>query len=361
MVARRLLPLTVALALLALVVAPGVAAAAETRSGGNVVVGPNETVDGDLTVYGGNVEIRGTVNGDVEAFGGNVALAQSGTVTGDLRAYAGNVEVRGRVGGDVEASAGTVSLGPGSTVGGSLSAAGGTVTLAGTVAGDAEVGAETLTVAESGVVRGNLRYDAGTFTNQGTVQGTVTPNADVAVGGGPQAGLPRIPGWAFAVYAVLANLVFGAILLAAAPRFTGDVADRVADSPLTAGGVGLLVVVGVPVALVVLLVTIVGIPLALVGLLLFALLAWVAVVLGRFAVGSWLLSLVDVDNRWAALVVGLVVVPLVARIPWVGGLLDFLVTLLGFGAVALALRAVWRRRRDDGATADGSGGDFAGP
>ena len=107
---------------------------------------------------------------------------------------------------------------------------------------------------------------------------------------------------------------------------------------------GLLTVVAVPVLLVVLVVTIVGIPLALVGAIVFGLLVWAALIYGRFAVGSWLLSLADVDNRWLALLVGLIVLGLAARISWVGGVIDFVVLLLGLGAIAALGYAGYRRR-----------------
>lgn len=58
---------------------------------------------------------------------------------------------------------------------------------------------------------------------------------------------------------------------------------------------------------------------------------------GRFAVGTWLLSLADAENRWAALIVGLFVVLLVDLIPFLGGLVELIVLLLGLGALSLAL------------------------
>jgi len=52
----------------------------------------------------------------------------------------------------------------------------------------------------------------------------------------------------------------------------------------------------------------------------------------------WLLSVINVSNRWLGLLLGLPLVALVARVPYVGGVIAGLVTLVGIGAVALALR-----------------------
>ncbi|MFC7044206.1 polymer-forming cytoskeletal protein [Halobacteriaceae archaeon GCM10025711] len=320
-----------------LVVAAGVATA-ETRAGGTIVVEEGETVDG-LEAFGGNVIVRGTVDGDLTAFSGNVVV--DGEVTGDVAAFAGNVQVDGRVGGDVAAFGGNVVLGSGSQVGGNLDAAAGTITVDGAVDGNARLGAETVTLGPTAAIQGDLEYDAGNLVQASgaTVAGQVTQNDDLAFTGPTVApvGVPSIPAWVFSIYWLLVNFVVGAVLLLALPSFSRSVADRVSERPLVSGGVGLLALVGVPVVLAVVAITIVGIPLAILGGFLFALLAWLGAVYGSFAVGSWLLSLADVANRWAALALGLVAVVLVSFVPWVGDLVAFVVFLLGLGALALAI------------------------
>ena len=132
----------------------------------------------------------------------------------------------------------------------------------------------------------------------------------------------------------------GAALLLAVPRFTSVVTAVGAQKTLRSGGVGLLALVGVPVALLVVALTVVGIPLSLAGLVAFALLLWVAFVYGTLVTGTWLLSLVDREGRWLALGVGLVAVTLVGLAPFVGGIVEFLVLLVGLGAFVLAVRGV---------------------
>jgi len=329
--------LTVLLVLGAL---PGVVAA-ESRAGGTVVVAQGETISEDLEAFGGDIVIRGTVDGDVAAFGGNIRI--EGQVTGDVEAVGGNVWVAGSVGGDVEASAGNVYVQPDAEIGGSLSVAAGNVVVAGSVGGNAELAGGTIRLAPSASIDGNVEYavgEEGEFTNEGaTVGGTVTRVRDV--GAGPWEG-PQIPDWTFGVYGFLVNLALGAVLLLVFPRFSARVGDRVGDDPLRTGGVGLLTLIVVPFVLLLVAITIIGIPLALVGGVLFGLLLWVALVYGRFAVGGWLLALADIENRWGALLVGLIVLGLAGRIPWIGGVIDFVVLLLGLGAVAALLFTDYR-------------------
>jgi cytoskeletal protein CcmA (bactofilin family) len=326
---------------LVLSVAPGLAVA-ETRTGGTVVVGPNETVSGDLEAFGGSIVIRGTVTGNVNAFGGDVFVAEGARVGGDVNAAAGSVRIAGTVGGSVSGAAGDVTVLESGVVG-SLEAGAGSVTIDGTVRGDATVGAETLVVGSTGVVEGDLRYDAGEFVNDGAVEGRVVRDRSIAqgpefepVGGVGEAILD--------VYGFLVGLVLGAILLLVLPGFSSRVADRAVSDPLRSGGVGLLALVGVPLALVLIAITIVGIPITIVGALLFAVVAWVGTVYGRFAVGEWLTELADVENRWVALLVGFLAVAVGARLPLVGGLVELVVFLLGLGALALVAYDRYRGR-----------------
>jgi cytoskeletal protein CcmA (bactofilin family) len=333
--------------LLVLSIVPGVAAA-ETRSGGAIVVERGETVNGDLEAFGGSVVVRGTVTGDVSAF-------------------AGDVRIEGRVGGNVEAAAGNVVVGRDATIGGNLQASAGSVRIAGTVGGNVEAAAETLTLAEGASVGGNLQAGAETvrLADGSSVAGNVRYGGDIdradgaQVGGsvtrdeglvvnGPVVGdLPRIPAWVGTVYGFLVNAALGVLLLAAFPAFSRRVTDRATDSPLRSGGVGLLTLLVVPFVLVVLAITIIGIPLSVIGFLLTLLAAWVGAVYGRIAIGDWLLARADVTNRWLALLVGLVVVGVGVRIPVVGGVVEFLVFLLGFGALAGTLYRTYRERNRD--------------
>lgn len=329
--------------MLVLATVPAPVAADETRSGGTVIVEEDETVRDDLTVFGGTLIVRGTVDGDLTAFTGNVFV--DGRVNGNVDAFSGNVRVNGTVTGNVSAFGGNVALAESGRIGGQLEAAGGNVVLDGEVGGDARLGAGTISVGPNAVVGGDLAYDGDLTRAEGSrVEGQVVQRDDLGIG----VGGPAISNWVGMVYGLLVNLLLGAVLLAVLPRFSREVARRATDVPLRSAGAGLLLFVAIPLLLVLLLVTIVGIPLSLSGAVVYALLLWVATVYGMYAVGVWALSLADADNRWLALVVGVVAVSLVGLIPVVGSLVQFAVLLLGFGALALAIRARYRGRRAAG-------------
>ncbi|WP_254536375.1 bactofilin family protein [Halomarina litorea] len=310
----------VALVALAVVLAgvPGVATA-ETRSGGTVVVGAGEVVDEGLQVFAGTAVIEGTVNGDVEVFAGTVIV--EGTVDGDLSTFGGSVE-----------------LAEGAVVTGALNAAAGDVTVAGQVGGNVDVGAGTILLADTARIGGDLNYDGELVREGGSVVGGAVTQDGTSVGPVDLGAFDAV----FAFYGLLASLLLGALVLLAFPGTSDRVAATALTEPLRAGGVGLLTLVAVPIALVLVAITVIGIPITIVGALLFAVVAWVATVFGRLAVGTWLLSYADVRNRWAGLLVGFLVVAAVGYVPFVGSVVDFVVFLLGLGALALVVARAYR-------------------
>lgn len=348
------------LAVVALAVVPAGVAAQETRAGGSVVVEADETT-GDLEAFGGQVEIRGTVDGDLTAFAGNVVVA--GNVTGDVETAAGNVLITGRVDGNVSAGGGNVELAESGSVGGTFEAGAASVRIAGGVGGDARVGADTITVGETASIGGDLEYDGSLDVADGAqIQGETIQNDDLQVGAEPG---PFVPGWLFGIYAVVVNLLVGALLLLVFPTFSRRLVDRTTDRPVRTAVAGLVALVVVPILLVLVALTVVGIPIAIAGFVLSLILAWIASIYGRYVLGAWLLSLADSANRWLALLLGVLLAAVVVRIPLVGGLVDFALLVVGLGALALGLYRAYRESRGSSGVADagdstGSGDGTAG-
>lgn len=336
--------LAVALAVVVVLAAvPAPVAADETRTGDTVVVEAGETLDDDLTAFAGTVVVRGTVNGDATAFAGNVFV--EGEVNGDLTAFGGNVRINGTVTGDVDSAGGNIVVAEGARVGGQLEGAAGNVLIEGEIGDDVRVGAGTITLGPSAVVGGDFVYDGDLDRAEGArVAGEIRQESGVGIDLGLTG--PLVPNWVGWVYGFLANLVLGAVALLVFPRFSAGIADRATADPLRSGGVGLLLFVGIPALLAVLFVSLIGIPLGLLSMLAYGFLLWLGYVYGAFAVGTWVLGVADAGGRWLALVVGLLLAAIVGFVPILGGILQFLVLLLGLGALALGGRSRYQRRTD---------------
>lgn len=163
MVNRHRVLILIGLTLLAgLLIVPPVWAV-ESRSGDQVIVGPDEVVDDDLYATANEVVVEGTIRGDLVAFGQSVTV--DGTVEGDLIAAGQSVEIGGEVdddariagqalllsegasvGDDLIAAAYSLQNEPESNVGGTLWYAGYQALLAGTVGEDLAGAANALTL-----------------------------------------------------------------------------------------------------------------------------------------------------------------------------------------------------------------------
>lgn len=336
----RRVAVLVAAATLFLSVGPVVTAAQSVQGASDtVVVGPDETYD-SIDAVAGTVVVRGTVTGDVSGVAGTVHVTESGTVGGDIAASAGTVRIEGAVDGDVRVAGGSVELSETGQIGGNFDVGAGSLGVDGAVTGDVRAGAGTITIGPNAVVEGEFRYDAEAFTQDpgATVRGGVVRDDSI----GSVTGLPA---WLGALYGLLANLLLGLLLLAIFPGFSRQVAARVSDSPGKSSGVGLLTLIAVPAALVLLALTVIGLPLSLVGAVVFGITVWVAVVYGQYAIGAWVLSFSGRQNRWLALLVGLVSITVVGAIPVLGGLFELVAFLLGLGGLMLALRETYAARR----------------
>lgn len=282
----------VAVALMILAVAPA-SAAGQSADG---------SFTGDRVVITGPVTIdRGETADDVVVIDGPVSVA--GRVRGDLVVVNGRLRISGTVDGDVVSVADRAALAPGARVG-----------------GDFVYGDKRPLVASGATIEGDVkRVSVGEVTDPVGFIGAAALWIAVSV----------------------SALVLGLLLLWLAPRAL-DAAYRAASTSLGATiGWGLLLFFGLPILAVLALVTLVGIPLGVA--LLLALLPLYAI---GYTTSAWLLGRLLVGpprERVLALLAGLAILRVLALIPVLGGIVWFVATVVGLGAL---LVATWRSRRD---------------
>ncbi|MFC5278928.1 polymer-forming cytoskeletal protein [Halorubrum rubrum] len=343
---RRIVVTLLIVGLLVPLATGGAAAQSIEGASGSIVVDEGETVDGIESVAG-TVVVRGTVAGDLSGAAGSIRIAETGRVEGNVDAAAGTLVVDGTVEGDVRTGTGSFELTDTGRVDGSIDVGAGSIVVDGTVGGDVRAAGDSVAIGPNAEVGGEFRYDAEEFTRSpdASVAGGVVEDASLRGDAGVGFGMDVAPSWFGTAYAFAANLVLGAVLLLAFPRFSRDVAARVEADPLASGGIGLLTLVAVPLALLLMTITIVGIPLALLGIAGYVAAVWIAAVYGRYAVGMWVTRRLGAENRWIALVGGLLGFAILGAIPLVGGVVELLALLLGLGALAFGLRDRYRRGR----------------
>ncbi|WP_395832831.1 hypothetical protein [Archangium violaceum] len=351
---------------------PGLALAAEFRSGDLVQVGPQEVINEDLYAFGRVVNIQGTVRGDLIAAGEQVDI--SGTIEGDvmsasarsrisspvrgsLRAASSELLVSGPVGEDAILAAGNLRLTPKAQVGrdlylasgdahvnapvtGELSAAAGTLTLSAPVGQDVRAEVGTLRLNEGARIGGNLSYRSerdAQMASGAVVTGTVERfDPERARGRGPFLGLYF---WARSLIGLFA---LGLLLVLLSPNFARRAPAMLRQQPLPSLGWGAALFVGIPI--VAAFVFLVGLLLGgwWIGLFILALYALAIAlcfpVVGML-IGRWLLERFHKTGAHlgVALLVGLVLLTLVGLVPVLGGLVALVTILFGLGALLLTV------------------------
>src|SRR5918997_4106520 len=170
--------------------------AVESRSGNEVVIGPNEVIEDDLYVTANEVVVEGTVEGDLIAFGNSIAV--DGTVDGDLIGAGQSVKIGGTVEDDARIAGQTLLLDEGAEVEDDLIAAGFSLENA----PESAVGGTLLYAGYQALLQGTVGEDVNAAANGLELGGEVGANVDAEVDGedggpppflfAPQADLPTV-------------------------------------------------------------------------------------------------------------------------------------------------------------------------
>ncbi len=176
-IGRKILFLIGLLVVLAALLLVSPARAVETRSGDEVVIGPDEIIEDDLYVTANEVVVEGTVEGDLIAFGSSIVM--EGIVEGDLIGAGQSVEIGGTVEDDARIAGQTLLLGEGAEVEDDLIAAGFSLENA----PDSAVGGTLMYAGYQALLQGTVGEDVNAAANGLELGGEVGANVDAEVDG----------------------------------------------------------------------------------------------------------------------------------------------------------------------------------
>lgn len=308
--------------------------AANATVGGNRLVAGGSVrvtvpIDGDLFGAGGHVRIDAPVAGNARLAGGNVELTVDGAVKGNLSIAGGSIEIRGPVQGNIHA-------------------AGGEVLVDSTVAGNVRVAAGELRLGPNARIDGRVTYHGPEKIRQ-------DPAAQVAGGVTRERSRTREfrhDSWRGMSWAWTLGLVALAAFIAGVfPTGARQMGDTLRADPAMAFLIGFITLVCVPVAALMLMITIIGIPLGIVVLMLYGVMLIVGYAALAVVVGDAALARLRTQDaavlgwRVGAAAAAMLVLALLGRIPYLGGLVIFVAILAGIGAAVLMFRAQAARRQ----------------
>ena len=331
-------------------------------AGGSVDISGD--IIGDSVTAGGEVSIQGSITGDVLVAGGTVDVL--GNVTDDVRAAGGEILIAGNIRDDVVAAGGYVRFLGDATVGGDVVIAAGSVVTNGTIAGDLSVyGGEVII---NGVINGDvdLRFtELVTLGDDVTIGGNLTYSAlkeieipDTALIGGevirietPITSVKKKDfkkfAHTFAVAKVIMSLILALILVLLFKKFSQSFGEDGHAHFWKNTLVGFIAMVVTPILALLLVITFAG---ALTGGLLFLVgttLLFIGKaytgVLGGALLSKWIKKEVIVNWKWTIL--GVLVIHLLLLVPFIGKLAVFVTFLASFGTILmLAYNKMWKKR-----------------
>jgi len=347
--------------------------ALERRHAHNIIVQKSETIDDNLLVAGESVRMDGEVNGDLIAFARRLEI--NGRVHGNVITFCRNLEVRGPVDGDVftfsqsahiaaavahnvTGFAQNLALDPDGRVGRDLT------TFAAEADLDGSIGGDLISFTESANLRGDVgrnvvaRSRRISLTAPARVGGNLTvylprkENLDIGAGatvsGKTETRLiqrrSRYARPGFYVWeaitllgAWLTGLVLAWLFPGALP--TGFATGRDAA---THAAFGFVALVAVPAAAILVALTLIGLPLGLIALVLWCVALYLGKIFFAAATGRAVAGEASPTALAVPLLLGLMLVWVAADLPYVGGLLKFVINIVGLGMVYAWVRTRWR-------------------
>ncbi len=307
----------------------------------------------DVVVAGRDVELGASIAGDVLAAGWHVRL--TGSADDDVRIAGGDLVLDAPVAGDLTAAGGSVTVGPRARVTGRSWLSGGTVRVEGVFERDLHVAGETVYI--GGEVREPLEVVAerleiqrtarllGGLTHKGPTEARVAEgavvNGPIRYSQIPQAEARRAREFAgvSGVLFVLHVFLAGVLVLAFAPRSGASLVTALRQRPGRSLLTGAVLLIGVPIAAVVLVVSVIGLPLGLVLAAAYAVAMFASLPATAFFVGdaeARLLARAPMTTRsQQAFVLLAGVLTLAVMRGLLGGVVVLASVLCGLGALAV--------------------------
>ncbi len=346
-----------------------VAAAAET---GNVYVGRDEIMSGNLYIAGESVTIDGTISGDLIAAARSIRV--SGRIEGDIIAAAQEIIIDGDVGGNIRVAGNSlvingdvarninafgtnIVLGPDSRVGwdvylagatveargvidGSLGGQAGQVLLAGSVGKSVNLTLDDnrditpLTLAPTTVVNGDLIYTSAApaaISSQAAIAGEIKQITPPAKNDGD------MTRWVWKeLFAIFSALVVGLALIFIGKNVTPKILDKMENEPIKTILPGLILMFLLPPIALVLAFTVIGLPLALISITAWLILIYLGKILSALLIGQIIIAKFSKSRPshllWP-LIVGVIIAWLLFAIPYVGWFICLIAAWFGLGGI----------------------------
>lgn len=339
--------------------------AAEYRADESVYVNKGDTLESDLFAGAKYVEVLGTLKGDIYA--GCQELRIEGEVYDDVIAACQNLSINSKVGDQVVGFAERITID--SEIGGDVLAFGGTVRITKNahIKGSLYVGTGNL-LFEGGRIDGEINGGAGKAYLNGYVgktvelgAGTVGFGKDYNAVNGTKLKLHKpLPKGAenvpdnleviiqereyffqgfFFYWSIVAMFVVGLLMVTLFKNFSLDLITYGKKYMLKNVGLGFLFLVVTPIVIVILAVLVLTIPVSLMLLAVYLILLYLSSIIAGLFIGDYFMGMLKKNGNSAnlilSLLLGIILIALIPKIPFIGWLSSLLFICFGLGTFVL--------------------------
>lgn len=349
-----------------------------------ISIAADETIDDSLIVFADSVDVRGTITGDLITFARRINVP--GNVHGNIITFGQNVDVTGTVGGDVFGFAqilqakgnidknlwgfaSDVTIDADGKLGQNATIFGSTINMDGEVGRDLTAFAGILS--GSGHVGRDLNFRGGQLSVQASTNIGRDLNAwvqkeenaqihpDATIQGATNVELVKKEegtskymkiGFYFRqLLRTVGAFLMGLLLFWLLPGLKRAPLSNVRGL-LASGGIGFLAAVATPIAAIIMAITVIGLPVALATLILWLLALYLSkIVIGRYIGGILTGNGKDTFGSTAlSLLIGITIIVVAINLPYIGGILNILLILIGLGALLITAYRLFRRRHETG-------------
>lgn len=316
------------------------------------------TVQGTTFAAGQDVTINGTINGDLFVAGQSVSV--TGQVTGNIYGAGQNLWIQSQNTGDVFATGQSIKIDKTAMIGRDLFAsgasvlqegnvprdfysAGSDVSINGVIGRDARLYGEHITIQDQAVIKGRLDYHSkrqASISSGSTITGQTKWT--------PVEPAPARPAWTplgiimGILWQIASALLVWVVIRIWLPDFWRRTAAVIADEPVKTLGKGAIALIVTPMLIILMMITIIGIPLGILMGVMFGVSLYLSKIIAAVLLGSLLAGRFGWPEKhkgvWLVLL-GLVIIAVLSKIPFLGFLLWLVIVFAGLGAILVSTSA----------------------
>lgn len=289
----------------------------------------------DVLVGGEDLIIRGEVGDGVIFFGSYINI--DGEVFGDVVAFCGQVSIssRGKIHGNLIVGTGELSL-LGGTVGGYIKGGGGRIHLDGIVEGEVELEAEDVFFGPEYEAKQGTNLKLNRPLDEDAENVPADLNVEIRK-------RPFFFTRGFFYWSFFAMFLLGIVFTSLFKNFSRDYVTSAGEDQWKSLGMGLFLLIGIPVAIVILVALVLTIPIALIVLAAYLILLYLSSMFSALYVGSYVLNQFQKNGNSKLLIgplfVGLLIVYIFPHLPYFGWLINLAIICFGIGSFVLY---IWR-------------------